>query len=142
MSGEATGRYHQRAINRDANAALRAAEAVKLRAMRLTYDEIARRCGYSNPASARRAILRELNRVVVDGVDDLRKQESDMLDRLHAECWELAMDKKNRGRLFAIDRLLEISKQRRELLGLDTPKDQQAGAEVIIREYGAEVDGV
>lgn len=109
----------QRVINRDVNAAQRAAKAMELRAARLTYEEIAQRCGYANASAARRALLRELDRCVVKNAEELRAQEADMLDRLHAECWELAMDKKNRGRFFAVDRLLMISKARRELFGLD-----------------------
>ena len=68
--------------NRDVNAAQRAALAVKLRTSKLTYDQIARQCGYSDRASARKAIMRELERVVVTNVDELRREELATLDVL------------------------------------------------------------
>ncbi len=104
---------------RDPNAVQRVTLALQLRAQRVGYAQIAERCGYGSAGAAHKAIMRELDRCVVKNVDELRMQEADMLDRLHTECWDLAMDKKNRGRLFAVDRLLMISKARRELFGLD-----------------------
>src|SRR5687767_9034351 len=44
---------------RDAAAGIRVADALKLRAQKLTYAEIAEEVGYSDPASCRRAIQRE-----------------------------------------------------------------------------------
>src|SRR5260221_14717688 len=89
--------------NRDVNAANRASVAIRLRAQMLTYDEIAKRAGYSGPSAARKAIMRELDRTIVKDVDELRTQELSMLNQMHAECWELFIDKKSRGRLFAAD---------------------------------------
>ncbi len=99
----------QGVINRDVNAATRAVQAVQLRMQKLTFAEIATRCSYASAGAARKAILREMNRVVIANVNELRREELAMLDALHSECWELAMDKKNKGRLWALDRLLTIS---------------------------------
>src|SRR6266851_3323103 len=132
---------HQRVTNppnRDVNAATRAATALQLRAERLTYDEIARRAGYSGPSASRKAVLREMDRVVVKAVDELRTQELHMLDVMHTEVWQLFMDKKNKGRLFAADRLLAISERRARLMGLDLTNDNAiAAAQIIVQEVPA-----
>ena len=130
-----SGKSTQRGIqNRDVNAAQRARQALQLRAQMLTYEEIASRCGYATRDAARKAILRELDRVVVKDVQTLRDQELHMLNIMHQEVWLLFMDKKNRGRLFAADRLLEISKDRRKLMGLDVKVDDAPGPQIIIQE--------
>jgi len=110
--------------NRDVNATKRAVLAVELRAQRLTYQEIADRVGYGSPTACRDAILRELSRVVVSAVEHLRTEELDMLNRMHSECWQLFMDKSNRSRLFAADRLISISEARRKLMGMDIKPDE------------------
>src|SRR5690348_4073521 len=83
--------------NRDINAAQRSALALSLRAKKMTYEAIAAQAGYANAASCRRAILREMDRVVVRNVEQLRQEELLILDRLHQECWEIAMDTSNKG---------------------------------------------
>lgn len=121
--------------NRDVNAAQRVALAVKLRTSKLTYDQIARQCGYSDRSSCRKAVLRELERVVVTNVEELRREELAALDTLQTECMTLALDKNNKGRLFAVDRLLAIMERRSRLLGLDIPVDQAVAMnQIIVRE--------
>ena len=121
--------------NRDVNAAQRAATAVSLRARKLTFEQIASMCGYGSASSCRKAILREMNRVVISNVDDLRREELLILDRLHQECWEMALDKKNKGRLWAIDRLIQLSERRSKLMGLDqTPDMALMTSMVVVRE--------
>jgi hypothetical protein len=141
--------------NRDVNAALRATEAMKLRARKLTFAEIATRCGYANASAARHAILRELQRVVVTNVEELRREESAMLDTLQAAVYPYAIgdedaqdeDEKASGKkpapsLYAIDRVLAISKRRSELLGIDATREE-AGAMPVERRYiGVNVEGV
>lgn len=115
----------QGVINRDVNAVARASQAVSLRAQKLTFEEIAHRCGYKSPGACRNAIQRELQRTIVKNVEELRTEELAMLDLLHKEVWELAIDKKNKGRLLAIDRILSISERRCKLMGLDIKPDEQ-----------------
>ena len=125
----------QEVTNRDVNAAQRAVMAVQLRAQQLTYEEIAKRAGYSGPSACRKAIMRELDRVVVRNVDQLRIEELSMLNQMHNEVWQLFMDRKNKGRLFAVDRILAISERKAKLMGLDTPVDQAIAANmVVVRE--------
>jgi hypothetical protein len=144
-------------INRDATAAQRASQAVQLRASRLTYEQIAWQCGYANPGACRNAVMRELQRTVTPGINNLRLEELSMLDQLHAAVWPLAVagysedqdddeEEQESGRhkkkrtttevnLFAVDRILAIAKRRSELLGLDTPvKVADHKNIVVIRE--------
>ena len=121
--------------NRDLNAAQRASLAIRLRSEMLTYDEIAKQIGVSQPSSARKIVKRELDRVIVKDVEELRTAELHMLNTMHKECWELFMDRKNKGRLFAADRILAIAERRAKLMGLDTPVDSAVAANmVVIRE--------
>ena len=117
---------------RDINAAQRAALAMSLRAKKLTYEEIARQCGYADRGTCHNAVQRELARRVIPNVDEMRREELAMLDTLHSECWELAMDKKSTYRLFAVDRILAISERRSKLMGLDIPIDQAMNNNLLV----------
>lgn len=132
----------QEVINRDVNAAQRASTAVELRASRLTYEKIATQCGYANPGAARKAIMRELDRTIVKNVEQLRTEEMSTLDILQNGCMTLFLDEKNKGRLFACDRILMIMERRAKLMGLDTKPDAFPEGTTIIREYGVEITRV
>jgi|SRR5579872_1511231 len=123
-------------LNRDVNAAQRATMAVQLRATKMTYAAIAQQCGFANASSCRKAIMRELDRCVVRDVETLRLEECAMLDQLQQEVYKRLTSKEHeKVMLFAVDRLLQISERRSKLLGLDTPVDSAALANVtIIRE--------
>jgi hypothetical protein len=56
---------------RDVNASQRANLAVKLRAQKVKYADIARMCGYGSPGAAHKAVMRELDRCVVKNVEAL-----------------------------------------------------------------------
>lgn len=120
-----TSHPKQKVPNRDVSAALRAADALRLRAQKLTYQQIADACGYSDASTCRKAILRELDRVVVENANELRREEGHALDIWQAECSELFFDKKNTNRLFALDRLLAISRDRRALYNLDKRPEEE-----------------
>lgn len=121
----------QRVIPRDFNAAERVILALSLRRQRLTYTEIALRCGYANKGAARNAIIRELRRRVVVGVDEYREQELEILDAIHQKIWPLVMapgttPPMELPDLLAADRLLALSQARRQLLNLDVqPEEEQ-----------------
>ena len=121
---------------RDVNAAQRAQLALELRAQRLSYDAIAQRCGYSSRAGAHRAIQRELSRVIVPGVEEMRKEELVMLDQLQARAFKYLNDPRyEKTVLFAIDRVLQIAERRAKLLGLDVQvSGPVAAAAVVLRE--------
>lgn len=121
--------------NRDANAAQRAAMAVKLRSMKMTYDEVAKQCGYANASSCRKAILRELERTVVENVEELRKEELESLERLEFECWKIFYDKeKDKARLFAVDRILTIKDRRAKLMCLDKRPEEELTSQHYTKE--------
>lgn len=123
---------------RDVNAAQRAILALKLRAKRLSYDEIARRCGYGSRGAAHAAVQRELDRVVVENVDQLRKEEAASLDELEAACWErLESEDHEKAKLFAVDRILAIKERRAKLMGLDKKPDEMLGPQIVIEEVPA-----
>lgn len=127
---------------RDVNVASRVQMALRLRAQRYTFEEIARRCGYGSRGAAHHAVMRELDRVVTRDVEQMRTEELYSLDQMEVECQEMFMDKKNKGRLFAADRILSIKERRAKLGGLDARHDEIAGGATIIREYGVEVNKV
>ena len=109
---------------RDPNAADRVTLALKLRLQKKTYDEIAKAAGYADRASAYNAVKREMDRRIVSGVDELRREESLILDALHNAVMPLVMDG-TKCNLFAVDRVLAIMDRRARLLGLDIkPEDQ------------------
>lgn len=131
------GTGERRPPPRDINAAQRAALALQLRAQKLSYEEIAHRCGYASRSAAHRAVQREMDRTIVANVEQLRQEELLLLDQLQAEVYALAFDRENRSRLFAIDRLLQISDRRCRLMGLDRPVDDVQFGQVVIREVPA-----
>jgi AraC-like DNA-binding protein len=115
---------------RDVLAAERVSMAIELLKQRYTYDEIARRCGYSDRSAAHKAIQREMHRRIVPNVDEYRAQELDILDAIHQKVWDVALNSKDEDgndkiNLWAVDRLLEISKDRRKLLNLDVTTEQE-----------------
>lgn len=124
---------------RDVNAAQRASLAMRLRASKMGYAAIAQQCGYGSAGAAHKAVQRELQRVVVANVEELRQEEVNTLDVMQSECMRLFLDRENKGRLFAADRLLAIMERRAKLLGLDTKPDALPDGVTIIRSYGVEV---
>ena len=62
-------------FKRDSKAALRRAEAARLRAERLTYEEIARRLGYSGRQAAHAAVEQALLETQQEACDALRTVE-------------------------------------------------------------------
>lgn len=122
---------------RDVNAAMRAASAMKMRAeQRLTYEEIARQCGYADRRSCHKAVQRELERTVVTNANELRREELAQLEYLQYECLKRLRDTRyEKSMLFAVDRILQISERRAKLLGLDTKPDDALMANItVIRE--------
>jgi len=125
--------------NRDVNATNRCTLAIKLRAMKMTYEAIAAQCGYANASSARKAVMRELDRCVIKNVEDLRTEELDSLEQLELVCWKRLQDKDYaKSQMFAVDRILAVKERRARLMGLDAKADDSPMPQVIIEEvpYG------
>ncbi len=121
---------------RDVNATQRVALAMKMRAKKDTYDEIAKACGYGSAQAAHKAVMRELERTVCVNVDELRREELDSLERLEVECWKrLEETKFETQKLFAVDRILAVKERRARLMGLDLSNDNAiAAAQIIVQE--------
>ncbi len=120
---------------RNMDAATRVSLALKLRAARQTYDQIAIACGYDSRGSAYKAVQRELQRTISTNVDEMRREELAMLDQLQAECYTRMKDKTHdKAMLFAVDRILHISERRAKLMGLDAQKDERPSNMVVVRE--------
>lgn len=119
----------QKVQRRDVNAAERVSMAIDLLKKRYSYDEIAKLCGYADRGSAHKAVQRELQRRIHPKIDEYRDQELDILDKIHQEVWKVAFETEDKEgetktNLWAVDRLLELSKDRRKLLNLDVTPEQ------------------
>jgi len=113
-------------------AAERAQKALRLRALRHSYDSIAKECGYSSRGAAHAAVKRALAAIPREAAKELRTSELEGLDMAErALARQLA-----RGDLRAIDRMLRIKDMRAKLTGL---YEQQAdtGVEEVARVLGA-----
>jgi hypothetical protein len=76
---------------RRAQAALRQAEALKLRLSGATYDDIAQQLGYGSAESAWKAVRAGLKRTLQEPADQVRQLELDRCDRLLGAIWEKAI---------------------------------------------------
>ena len=117
----------------------RDAEAARLRAMRLTFDEIAERLGYADASGAWRAAQRGLQRAVREPHQDMVTLDLAELEEMAREAWAVLRAKHytvDKGTvvhhdgkpllddapvLAAIGRLLDIQARRAKLVGLDAP---------------------
>lgn len=107
---------------RDINAGLRAAQALNLRKLGLTYDAIAQQVGYGSRGAAYTAVQRELARTLQEPADELRKLEAQRLDDLYRAMIPKAL----KGDGWSVDRCLRIMERRAALLGLDIRADASA----------------
>lgn len=92
----------------------REAKVLELRRAGVHPTEIARQLGISK-ATVYARLKSGLTRTLREPASELRDLEADRLDRLQSALWAKAI----RGDLKAFDRVLRVSQDRRELLGLD-----------------------
>lgn len=113
-------------------AAARRTRAVRLRIAGATYEQIARECGYIDRSSARKAVVRALERLEVESVTELRTLENARLDADEVVLRRLIADSTQPAttRIRAIDSRLRLSAARRRLNGLDAPLQVQISAGV------------
>lgn len=118
----------------DFNTAPRAAQALRLRRLGHTYDQIAQMCGYANESGARKAIKTANARIIRDEAQALIGFQSDMIEQaLQVVNKRIQADDKDS--LWAVDRLVPLLKRYSELLGLDAKGESATGATVVVREY-------
>lgn len=92
----------------------RSAQALKLRLMRHSYDQIAKALGYANRSSARKAVERELAAIPREPAKELREQELETLDMAQRALMPSVVA----GHLGAMDRLVKLMEQRAKLTGI------------------------
>ena len=116
---------------RQISARLKGQQAIKLRMVGLTIDAIATQLNYASPASAYKAIMRELESTAKDmseSVEAVRQIELRRLDQMQVPIWTnvLAGDQQS------ISTALRIAERRASLLGLDAPKQFEARVKVDV----------
>lgn len=101
-------------------AAQRADGALRLRLLRVSYRDIAKRVGYANPSGAYRAVERALKNLPRENATALRTQELETLDMAQLALMPSVIS----GHLGAVDRLVKLMDARARLAGLYTiPSD-------------------
>jgi hypothetical protein len=139
------------------------AEAARLRARGITYDQIAVTLGYCDRTAARRAVERALVATVAEPAAEVRKLELDRLDEMYRAALAVLERQHltvSHGRIIrtdsgdpllddapalqAIDRMIRIMERRAKLLGLDAPAKVEVitldAIEAEIRRLSAELD--
>lgn len=95
-------------------AALRAANALKLRKLRVSYDDIAKQLGYANRSGAYKAVQKALQDITREPAKELIELELDTLDMMQSSLAKRIMA----GDDIAINTGLKIMGQRAKLTGL------------------------
>lgn len=95
-------------------AATRAANALKLRKLRVSYDDIAKQLGYANRSGAYKAVQKALQDITREPAKELIELELDTLDMMQSALAKRIMA----GDDIAINTGLKIMGQRAKLTGL------------------------
>lgn len=90
------------------------AKALRLAAMKWSYDQIAAECGYTNRGSAHRAVQQALKDIPAEAINDIRRVELLGLDDMERAVMARALN----GDLGAIRTMLRIKDHRAKLLHL------------------------
>lgn len=104
------------------------AEAVKLRKLGMSFQQIAERVGYGSRQAAHQAVtkaLAEIREETQDTADDLRTLEAERLDQLWQIAFTEALTNRN---LRAIDTAIRVQDRRAKLFGLDKTDERMAAA--------------
>lgn len=117
--------------------------AARLRTRRMKYTDIAAELGFSSPQAARQAVSIGLGLTPAENFAETRRQVADGLDEKEREAWKLVenpppmttvsgkvvIDEETgrpypdaQAKIQALRLLLDISKARRQLYGVDAPK--------------------
>src|SRR6185312_2176696 len=121
----------QDAIPVDWQAAPRAAQALRLRRLGYTYQQIADQVGYGNESIARTAVNNANKRIIRDEAQALVGWQLDQIDiALNLVLRRIQRD--DEYSLFAVDRLAPLLKRQSELMGLDAPKPESQSQQMAI----------
>lgn len=110
----------------------RGARLLRLRAARMTYDQIAQEEGYADKAAARNALMRALARHEAENARELRDLENMALDDDERVLRSIILNTSlsPSTRIKAIDSRVRLSARRSRLNGLDAPVAVQISAGV------------
>jgi hypothetical protein len=125
------GKKTRRSSRVNVETRLKQQQAVQLRVLGFTHEAIAKELGYSTPSASYKAVMRELNATAQDQSEEnetLRTLELKRLDQWLQSITPQAV----RGDLTAVNTAVRISESRRNLLGLDAPKQLEARIKVDV----------
>ena len=111
----------------------KALQALKLRAAGYTYQQIAEKLGYSSKSGAHSAVMRQLQQIPAENLEQVRSLELDRLDSLQQGLWPEAF----RGNTKSVEAFLKVMAHRARILGLDANDAKRADA---VAEYGATLE--
>lgn len=124
----------------------RGSRILRLRAARMTYEQIAQEMGYTDKATARNALIRALTRHEAENVTELRALENLALDDDERVLRSIIADRNAAAslRLKAIDSRTRLSARRSRLNGLDAPIQValSAGVAADLEDALAEAEAV
>lgn len=116
-------------------------QALDLRLLGHSYENIAKELGYADRSGARKAVLAILDRRETEAAEQYRRVEGDRLDKKTLTTWTNLRKAEADGDHASIARyinaLVRISERRCKLLGLDAPTQVELGAPNIDLEAAA-----
>lgn len=125
----------QEVIQPDMNAAVRAALGFKLRYHEhKTWDEVAQAAGYASRGAARNAVRREAARHISHDIEEIREEELYRLEQLQKRCYQEATDKGNDSWTWSVDRWVNLSKRKSELMNLDKRPEEELTQQNYIKK--------
>ena len=109
----------------------RALKALELRKKGMRYEEIAQQLGYPNRGNAHKAVMKELELLAKECLEEAAQVRDLELQRLDA-LYLVAYAEVEEGNIPAIDRCLRIMERRAKLLGLDAAEKVEHSGDLVI----------
>jgi hypothetical protein len=128
----------------------RDAQAVELKTLGMSWQEVADKLGWQTASAARRAALRCLDRVEADNATTLRRLEASHLDRIQRMLLGKIANASTKDTVAIANSLINLSARRSRMLGLDRPFELEVSkgasdaefavvAEALLKRAGREV---
>lgn len=115
------------------------AQAMRLRRLGYTYEQIAHKVGYQTEAGARLAIKKANAKIIRDEGAALVGWQLDQLDAALSVVMA-RITRNDENSLWAVDRLVPLLKRQAELMGLDAPKPENINAaQMVVVAVAADV---